>query len=149
MKSIELLLTLLPKNTDSLTEEEQILFNLIEFFKDPEGVKFDLSNLLKLDTQNLILATKAIHTYFSEDSYTLQGTQLLFLDKKNPLINQAKFVSLLQQYGFNFDDKKLSVYYKRGKLPKIDLEIQGKPYWFESTALKFIKSNSGSLSYGD
>lgn len=151
MKSVELILSVLPgdildRNEDGLTQTQKILRNLILHFNRPE-YSFDLSQLSYLEKDYLVMALKAIHLFYAEDSYTLNGTKMIFIDKDNPLLNQAAFVSLLQDYGVNFDDRKLNVYYKRGSLPNADLQIQGKPYWYKSTALEFIQSKFAQLGY--
>lgn len=151
MRCIELLREVMPKNIlekeeDKLSETEKVFRELIQYFLNPDAVIFDLSKLNKLDKNYLLLALKAIHQYYA-DSYILNETQMLIIEKDNPLLNQAAFVEILQQYGLNFDYRKLNVYYKRGVLPNADLEIQGKPYWFKSTVIKYIQSKFATLSY--
>lgn len=152
MKSIDKVLNLLPKtiyeqDVNLLSEQEKILLHVIECFKNPEHITLNMNQLMNLDKEYLIIVLQAIYSFYAEDSYVLQGSKLLIIDKKNPLINQSIFATLLQEHGLNFDKRKLNVYYSRGNLPTADIEIQGKPYWFKSTAEDFIKTKYSSLSY--
>ncbi|MCM3653387.1 hypothetical protein [Metabacillus litoralis] len=100
-----------------------------------------------LDNDWLELALELIAQFFREETYLIQEPVLSFIRKgSNEYFNQTQFADFLSERGLKYDKRKLNVYYKRGKLPKIDVEISGTPFWSKSTVEDFCEQEKKRLN---
>ncbi|MFC3882400.1 hypothetical protein ACFOU2_02205 [Bacillus songklensis] len=62
------------------------------------------------------------------------------IGEKQPIeyFNQTDFARYLNEQGLAFTQNKLAVYRLRGKLPKEDMVISGKPYWTKETVEQYV-----------
>lgn len=159
-KSVELLLSNYPylekmDITKNNSERDEVLYSLLQFFLSPDNEHFDLQQLyLHLDNEDLLLALQSIQLFYSKDTYLLRKDiePMILQPEDNPLMNQKDFVEVLVENGIDFDRRKLNVYYNRGQLPSPALYISGKPYWYKSQILRYVrkkykKDNSENYSY--
>jgi hypothetical protein len=100
-----------------------------------------------LDNDWLELALELIAQFFREETYLIQEPVLSFIRKgSNEYFNQTQFADFLSERGLKYDKLKLNFYYKRGKLPKIDVEISGTPFWSKSTVEDFCEQEKKRLN---
>lgn len=150
-KSIEMILKQFPMFAERLDNDDQIMtkkdldqvekvfYEMCLFFKNPVDCSFDMGLLYKyLQDDWVKFAFECLETFFKNDTFLLSNDYTLILTDKDPLLNQTSFAKCLNDAGIKFDRKKLNVYYERGKLPKVDAMIEGKPYWLESTVQEYI-----------
>jgi hypothetical protein len=122
----------------SLSSVESTFLKLAWFFEHPEQESFDLSTFYKeLDDQWLEYGLALITTYFREDTYLIKKHSFSLIREGDQYFNQIQFADYLKEEGLNYNRSKLNVYYKRGKVPKADLELSGTPYWSKMTVAKF------------
>lgn len=127
------------------TNVEDVFYQMALFIEDPDTYSFNINLLYKfLENEDLSFALKIITTYFARDTDLIKESENLFVNAdeiaNSKMYNQTTFAKFLKEKGYNFSPNKVSVYHKRGKLPKADLTINGTPYWFEETVKLYVKS---------
>ncbi|MEN0645532.1 hypothetical protein MKY91_20415 [Alkalicoccobacillus gibsonii] len=143
--------------TQPSTVIEQTLVDLISFFKSPDTQIFNLNNLyLSLKNEDLFNAINAITIFFMKDSGNMtDGTNVIpDLIKEEKIFYSTMLSKFLIEHGFeSYSPQKVVVYAKRkmdkpsfNKIPQPDFyDVANKPYWFESTAAKFVEENKDKL----
>ena len=127
-----------------LTNVEDVYYQLSLFIADPETYSFNINLLYKfLENEDLSFALKIITDFFQKDTYLIKesGNIIIGTDDLNntKMYNQTMFANYLSVNGLNFSPNKLSMHYRRQKLPKPDLVINNTPYWFEHTVELYMK----------
>ncbi|MCM3655129.1 hypothetical protein [Metabacillus litoralis] len=135
------------EKTKEIHTVEATFLHLAWFFEDPENQDFNIGLLYKhLDNDWLELALELIAQFFREETHLIQEPVLSFIRKgSNEYFNQTQFADFLSERGLKYDKRKLNVYYKRGKLPKTDVEISGTPFWSKSTVEDFCEQEKKRL----
>ncbi|MGM0877469.1 MAG: hypothetical protein ACQEWV_22720 [Bacillota bacterium] len=130
-----------------LNQVEATFLKLAWFFEEPEHQNFNIGLLYHhLDGEWLELALELITQFFKEDTFLIQQpTFSIIREGKGRFFNQKQFADFLSESGLNYDKRKLNVYYNRGKLPKADLELGGKPYWSKLTVVDFCEQEKQRL----
>lgn len=112
-------------------------FQLACFFEDPSNNSFDLRNLYNnLHGDMLYFAKQLIGEFVAGD---ISGN--LLMRDGNEYLDQRRFAEYLTENGLRYSEAKLSVYIKRGYIPKPNLVINGKRYWKRETGKKFLYDN--------
>lgn len=120
----------------AVSSHEQTVIELARFFEYEEP--FQLKKLFSdLDPSWIPLALEELQTYFYEDTYLAKTPKPLIIKDPADLLSQKGFAENLSGRGLNMDVKKLHVYWKRGKLPKETIMINGKPYWLKTIVQDF------------
>lgn len=125
----------------SLNDTEKIFLKLAWFFESEGKYEFNLYWLYQLEGEWLEFALDLIEIFFKEDTYLFQKNKpphSLLIDADDYL-TQTDFARFLQEKGFDYTQNKVAVYRKRGKFPKEDILIAGKPYWSRYTAEIFLR----------
>lgn len=124
-----------------LNHVEATFLKLAWFFEEPEHENFNIGLLYHhLDGEWLELALELVTQFFKEDTFLIQQpTFSIIREGKDHFYNQKQFADFLSESGLNYDKRKLNVYYNRGKLPKADVLLTGKPYWNRSTVEDFCE----------
>jgi hypothetical protein len=130
-----------------LTNIESVFHQMCLFINDPEKYSFNTNLLYQyLKNEDLIIALQTLITFFQRDTYLIEENNNSFVNaeeiKNTTLYNQKMLSDYLKNNGLNFSPNKVSVYYKRMKLPKPDLVINDTPYWFERTAELFMQEET-------
>ncbi len=125
-----------------VTNTEDIFYQLSLFLEDPETYAFNINLIYKyLRNEDLLFALSIIVDFFQSETKLIDSSLNRFIHQnifeKEKFYNQTMFANYLKENGHNFTPHKLRVYYVRGKLPKPDLVINGTPYWFEATVIKY------------
>jgi hypothetical protein len=131
-----------------LNPVEATFLKLAWFFEEPEHENFNIGLLYQyLDNDWLELALELITQFFKEDTYLIeQPTMSIIRNGNNEYFNQKHFADFLSENDLNYDKRKLSVYYSRGKIPKPDVELAGTPYWSKSTVEYFCEQEKIRLN---
>lgn len=150
-KATELILNYFPMLSDmmidddqtttkkDLSETESVFHQMALFFQNPKEHTFDIGLVYShLQGDWVSFAFECLETFFKDDTFLLPKDYSMTINDHDPLLNQSSFAKRLNESGLKFDRKKLSVYYERGKLPKNDALIEGKPYWLTSTVREYI-----------
>lgn len=126
-----------------LNEIERTFLKLVWYFEEPESQSFDMRNLyLYLSDEWLDLALELITDYFRNETYLINTKPTFSVIKEDDeYLGMSQFASYLTENGLNFSKQRVSVSYKRGKMPEPDLVIAGVKYWSIETAEKFLKGN--------
>lgn len=136
---------------ESLSEVERAFLKLAWFFEQPKHESFDLRILYQhLDDQRLELALGLIVGFFREDTFLITQPSFLLIREGDEYLNQIQFADYLREQGLKYDRSKLNVYYKRGKIPKADVELSGTPYWSKKTVERYCeqeKKRVNSVGY--
>lgn len=130
-----------------LNKVEATFLKLAWFFEEPEHENFNIGLLYQhLDGEWLELALELMTQFFKEDTYLIQQPTISIIrEGKDHFFNQTQFADFLFENGLNYDKRKLNVYYSRGKLPKADVSLAGKPYWNRSTVESFCKQEKSRM----
>ncbi|MGP9041926.1 hypothetical protein [Cytobacillus kochii] len=76
--------------------------------------------------------------YFCEETYLIQTKPTFSIVKEDDeYLGIRQFASYLTQHGLNYSKQRVSVSFKREKMPEPDLVIAGVKYWSIETAQKF------------
>ncbi|PDY14150.1 hypothetical protein COO16_04095 [Bacillus pseudomycoides] len=130
------------KALDSLESEVEKTFLILAwFFEDPQKNDFDVRKLYNyLQDDWLEFSLDILNTFFKHDTYLInKPTHSVILDRDD-YFSQTSFANFLNEKGFKFDQRKISVYRKRGSIPKEDIVIAGIPYWSKFTVEEYAKS---------
>lgn len=131
------------ESKQSLNEQEQVMLELCLFFEKPDLHSFDMKEVYKLGDQDSIrFVFRAFQVFFEKDTYLFplsDGESII--QEKQPIeyLNQTDFARYLNEQGISFTQNKLAVYRSRGKLPKEDMVISGRPYWMKETAEQYVR----------
>jgi hypothetical protein len=130
-----------------LNEVEATFLKLAWYFEEPEHGNFTISLLYHhLDDSWLEFALELITQFFREDTYLIKKpTFYMIREEDDHYFNQKMFAEFLKENGLNYSRSKLNVYYDRGKIPKADIELAGKPYWCRSTVEDFCEQEKNRL----
>lgn len=124
-----------------LTEVEQVFLRLAWFFENPEKENFNLESIYKkLDNDWLEFSLEMIHLFFLKDTYLIQEPTHSIITEGDYYLNQSRFAAFLSENGLNYDKAKLSMYIKRGIVPKADITISGTKYWERLTCERFLEA---------
>ncbi|WP_430510732.1 hypothetical protein [Gottfriedia solisilvae] len=129
-----------------LTNTEDVFYQLALYIKDPETYSFNINLLYKfLKDKELIDALHIIFDFFQKDTNLITTPENTFINKedlnKEEIYNQSTFAKYLTENGLKYTPNKINTYFQRGKIPRADITIGGKPYWFESTVESYLKQN--------
>jgi hypothetical protein len=138
---------LVEEAVEGLNHVEATCLTLACFFEEPEHKNFNIGLLYQhLNNNWLELALELITQFFKEDTYLIEQSTFSIIRKgNNEYFNQKQFADFLSDSGLNYDKRKLSVYYSRGKIPKPDVELAGTPYWSKSTVEGFCEQEKNRL----
>ncbi|PEB42250.1 hypothetical protein [Bacillus pseudomycoides] len=131
---------------------EKTFLELAWFFEEPEKNDFNVGKLYKhLQDDWLEFALDLLNTYFKHDTYLIKQSTHSILLNTDDYFSQTSFANFLNEEGFKYDQRKMSVYRKRGIIPKEDIIIAGVPYWskfsVKSYAEKLKKESSNEEGY--
>lgn len=134
---------------DRLTNDERVLFTLMRSFDDKES-PFNTDFLYKIeDIGYLQLALRALYAHFALDVYPYDfarksGESIIYNQNfiydlpKERLISQKEIAEMWNLNGIPGDPRKVSVYKKKGYLPKPDYRVGNRDLWRESKIKEWI-----------
>src|SRR5699024_9536007 len=95
---------------------------------------FPIGYFASLNDDNLKIVFEAIRIFKSKQ---LEDSSLSI----EPLsyLSQTDVAKMMQSNNFNMDRRKVSVYYRRGHLPKPEIYVGNHPGWREATMKKWIE----------
>lgn len=125
----------------SLLDEEKVAMKMIWFFETPKSGHFDLKELYDhLTDSQLASALEAVNMFFLEDTYLMKDENVSIIREEDEYLNKTSFAAFLTENGVSFSRAKLSMYDKRGVLPKGDIIIAGAKYWRKATCEKYLNN---------
>jgi hypothetical protein len=137
-----------------LTNTENVFYQLALFVEDPEKYSFNINLFYDyLQERDLITGLRIILEFFQKDTYLIKNKRNAFINlgdfEEDKIFNQKNFSKYLEEKGLNYTNAKINVYVARerkrikegkeplGIVPLADFEIDGTPYWYESTVELF------------
>lgn len=129
------------KTSSTLSELEKTFLQLARFFEKPNEEAFSLQLLYQhLEDEWLEFALQLIVEFFRNETYLIKNPNFSIIRDSQDYYTQSDFARFLQEKGFpDYTQNKVAVYKKRGKFPKEDILIAGKPYWSRYTAEIFLR----------
>ncbi|MBP2258891.1 hypothetical protein [Virgibacillus alimentarius] len=83
---------------------------------------------------------EVIYLFFKKDTYLIPESRTSLVREDNNYLSQAQFANFLTKHGLPTVRQKIGIYYRRGKLPKTDLEVGGVRYWHKDTCEKYLRN---------
>lgn len=139
-----------------LTKIESVFYQLSLFVSEPDKYSFDINLFYEyLRDEDLLLGLRFILDFFQKDTYLIKNKRDAFINIGNiegeKIYSQSTFAEYLEQKGLNYTKTKIGIYHRREKqrikegkkpngiIPLADFEIDGTPYWYESTVDWFAR----------
>jgi len=123
-----------------LTNVEQVFLRLAWFFENPNKENFNLESFYKhLEDDWLEFGLELIHLFFRNDTYLIKEPTHSIITDGDYYMNQSRFAEFLSENGVKYDKAKMSMYIKRGVVPRADITVSGIKYWERLTCEKFLE----------
>lgn len=125
-----------------LTNVEDIIMQLAMFIRQPDKYSLNVGLFYKtLEGEDLTKALSALVYFFQSDTYLIKDKESFIFPNmdKEKMYNQTNFARYLKDEGLNWTQGKIAMYLIRDNFPAPQTNVNGKPYWYESTVKMFAE----------